>query len=127
MLAVLFLFVCLKFWKSGDQKLLAERFEASNRRLQDAVSELMARANEIDQESKFLEGGLSADQSERLQKACSELVILGDAVDVIETRLSQRDLKSAEQDLLITLGAADKIRTEISEIREEIRQKRISG
>lgn len=120
-------FAALKFSRRDREKLVIEKLEQNTVRLQNAISELMARANEVDQESKYLQGGLDLALSRRLEQACSDLVVLGDAVKVIEARIEQRELKLAKDDLLISLGAADKIRSQINEIREEIRRKRISG
>ncbi len=102
------------------------KMELSTKRLQTAISELMSRADELDQESKFLADGLRPDLSKRLAKACEDLVLLGDAVGLIEARISRQEFESAKDDLLISLGAANKISDEINEIRQEIRQKRLS-
>ena len=95
--------------------------------MRDALSELMARADDADQESKYLGEKLNAEVSEKLSRICSELVLLGDAVRVIESRLESNEIGHAKRDLLISLGAAKKISREIHEVREEIRRKRLPG
>lgn len=98
-----------------------------SKRLQDALSELMARADDADQESKYLGDSLPALVSEKLSRVCSDLVVLGDAVKVIQSRLESNETDHAKKGLLISLGAAKKINREIDEIREEIRKRRLLG
>ncbi len=112
---------------SKSDRNIVSKMEYSTKRLQQAISELLSRVNELDQESKFLKGGMRPELSQRLAKACEDLVLLGDAVNLVETKISRQELDSAKEDLLISLGAANKINGEIKEIREEIRQKRLSG
>lgn len=121
--ALLLAYLIARFARDG--RTVVPRMERASRRLQDAISELMARANEADQESKYISGGMSDELAQRLSKACSDLVLLADAVKVIDTRIARNELDNARKDLLISLGAANKISTEINDIRSEIRRKKL--
>lgn len=128
LIMLLAVFAVAQKLKRGGGKGLLAKMKMTTKRLQEAVAELMARADELDQESKFLGAGVTrTDFSQRVAKACSELVLLQDAVKVIEDRIESQDLKSAKEDLVISLGVANKISYEINELREEIRLKRLSG
>lgn len=105
----------------------SKRLRASVLKLRALVSELLSRADHLDQESKFVSGGLKPEQSECLTRACEDLVLLGDAVDVIETRIKQKELNLARKDLLISLAAADKISAQMKEIRQEIETRKLNG
>lgn len=118
MLVLLAATVCFCIVKKNGNS--AARLILSTRRLQNLLTELMSKADELDQQSKYVNGGLHPELSQKLAKACEDLVLLGDAVKVIETRISQRELDLARKDLLISLGAADKISSEIQEIRSSI-------
>ncbi len=98
---------------------LLEQMHENYSRLQAAVSEMLARADEADQESKYLEK-VPTDLSRRLSKACSELVALGDKVRSIESRFSRKDPNGAGRDILRSLGKANQLSTEIKQIRSEI-------
>ncbi len=124
-LFLLAVFLLRRSFKNGKTQI--GKMELSTKRLQSAISELMARANELDQESKFLGEAFRPELSSRLAKACEDLVLLGDALNLIEARISRQELDSARDDLLISLGAANKISAEIKQISEEIRHKRLSG
>lgn len=124
---LLFGVVIIRLTRRDRTKDVVEKMERTTKRLQQALAELMSRADEIDQESKFIGESMSPSLSQRLSKVCSDLVVLGDAVKVIETRIEKLELDHAKKDLLISLGAASKISSEINEVRDEIRQKRLSG
>jgi hypothetical protein len=112
---------------SRKESISIEDLQRKSARLRDALSELMARADDADQESKYLGEKLNTEVSEKLSRICSDLVLLGDAVRVIESRLQSNEIGHAKKDLLISLGAAKKINREIHEVREEIRRKRLPG
>lgn len=117
------IYLCVRVMDKERKQRLSKLIEASNKSLAEAVSELMARANEVDQETKYLQKGSQPEVSERLGQVCKDLVVLGDAVNVINKRIEQKQLDSAKTDLLISLGAASKISSEINDIRKTIRQK----
>lgn len=116
---LLFGVVIIRLTRRDRTKDVVEKMERTTKRLQQALAELMSRADEIDQESKFIGESMSPSLSQRLSKVCSDLVVLGDAVKVIETRIEKLELDHAKKDLLISLGAASKISSEINEVRDE--------
>lgn len=121
LLALLIFFLVQRFSAAAreDRAELLEQMHENYSRLQTAVSEMLARADEADQESKYL-SKVPAELSRRLSKACSELVALGDKVKLIETRLSRKDANGAGRDILRTLGKANQLSTEIKRIRQEL-------
>lgn len=124
LVTVMAAFLAIKF--SQNSKLqredLLERMEENFGRLQSAVTELLARADEADQESKYLRKGLHPELSRRLSKACSELVVLGDKVKLIENRLAKKDTAHAGHEIIKTLDKANRLSSEIREIREAIKK-----
>jgi hypothetical protein len=96
-------------------------------RLQEGVAELIARADELDQDLKYMGSAARPELSERVAKACGDLVLVQDAVKVVQGRIASRNYKSAREDLLSALGIANKISCEINDLRERIRPKRLSG
>jgi len=98
----------------------AERLEATRIRLQEIISELMQRANDADLAAKYVSTGSSSGISRRIQKTCDDLVLLGDAIKVIDRRIDQKKFKEAKKDLLISLDVSEKIRREIDELCDEM-------
>ena len=123
---LLFVFALAQILKRGGGQKLRARTERITRHLQKAIAELMARADELDQDCRYLGQSTLPEVSQRIAKACGDLSLLQDAVKVIETRIESRNLKTAQEDLLLSLGAANKISLEINELREEIRLRRQS-
>lgn len=121
LLAILILFLVQRFSAAArDRRVdLLEEMQENYSRLQTAVSEMLARADEADQETKYL-SKIPGDLSRRLSKACSDLVALGDKVKLIEGRLSRKDAGGAGRDILKSLGKANQLSTEIKQIRAEI-------
>lgn len=126
LLGLLLIYLMLRFSSAEKERHsdLLENMEENYSRLQSAVSELLARADEADQESKYLRGRLSPELSRRLSQACTELVVLGDKVKLIESRLSRDDAKGAGRDILKNLSTANRLSAEIKQIRQEIQKRR---
>ena len=112
---LLFVFALAQILKRGGGQKLRARTERITRHLQKAIAELMARADELDQDCRYLGQSTLPEVSQRIAKACGDLSLLQDAVKVIETRIESRNLKTAQEDLLLSLGAANKISLEINE------------
>jgi hypothetical protein len=124
---LLVVFAVAQSLKRGGAKELRPRLTSMTRRLQQAVAELLARADDLDQDLRFMGGKTRPETSNRVAKACGDLALLQDAVKVIEDRIASQDLKKAQEDLIISLGVANKLSEEINDLREEIRLKRLSG
>lgn len=121
LLACLILFLVHRFSAVAREQRAEqlEQMQENYGRLQSAVAEMLARADEADQETKYLRRtpeGLS----KRLSNACSDLVVLGDKVKLIESRLSRKDSGGAARDILRTLGKANQLSAELKQIRGEI-------
>ena len=117
MILLLVIFVVAQNLKRSGGKNLLPKLEASTKRLQLATADLLARADEIDQESRFVAGGMRPEFSQRLAKACSDLVLLEDAVKVVEARIQTRELNLARQDLLSSLSVARSVRSSTNCVR----------
>lgn len=68
-------------------------------RLRIVLSELLAKANEVDQQTKFI-GVPDRKFSDDLKAACTRLTAIYDALPVIEKLLEARDVRSSRKMLL---------------------------
>jgi len=68
-------------------------------RLGPVLSELLANANDVDQQSKFI-GVPDSDWSNRLARICRTLIELSDSLKVIDGLLMAKDVKQAREVLL---------------------------
>lgn len=128
LIAFLAMYIYLRFFGGAKERRadLLEKMQGNYHRLQDALVELLAKADEADQETKYLSKGseLEPELSKRLSRACSELVVLGDKIKLIEAQLAREDAKGASRDILKTLGTANQLSAELKKIRQEIKQLR---
>jgi hypothetical protein len=79
------------------KQLELEMLESFYKRLKSCTSDLLAKANEMDQESKVLHKELSKDWSKSLGTTCSQLVTLADQTKMIERYLDRRDPRAVRQ------------------------------
>jgi len=79
------------------RQLELEALEGYYKRLKDVTSDLLAKANEMDQESKLLHKELSKDWSKTLGSTCSQLVTLADQTKMIERYLDKREPRPVRQ------------------------------
>lgn len=70
-------------------------------RLSIVVSELMARANEIDQQSKYLPAETEKEWSAGYERIGGALVVMGDALVLIQERVEEKNVKSAREMILL--------------------------
>ncbi|HEY9775646.1 MAG TPA: hypothetical protein V6C81_17920 [Planktothrix sp.] len=93
-----------------------EQIEEYHERLRSVISELLAKADEVDQQGKYL-GVPSAEWTHILRAACSELVKLGDDLPKIEKMLEEQDLNGARDTVLESCRKASKISRQLDSIR----------
>ena len=87
-------------------------------RLKKIVSALLASADAIDQESQYLLCVQDRQWSRKLAEACTDLVLLGDNLAVIESYARLGKVGLTRNELLKSLDAAEKLLGELREIRE---------
>ncbi len=84
-----------------DELALLESFY---KRLKNATNELLVKANELDQQSKYYQ--LPSEWSSSLAKNCNRLVTLGEQLNVIERYLEKGHVKTARERLVQSLSLA---------------------
>lgn len=84
-----------------------------NRRLKLIVSELLAKANDIDQESKYISQTPDHNWSQRLLASCSDLVVLGNSLHLIEHKLGEGNVKESRESILSSCRIAVRVSTEL--------------
>lgn len=93
--------------------------QAYSQRLRTVVAELLARANDLDQGSAYLQVEF-ADERENLSRrigvACEELVRLGESLPLVDQLLEHRNLASGRQHLLHSCRTATRISNDLSAI-----------
>jgi FKBP-type peptidyl-prolyl cis-trans isomerase (trigger factor) len=85
-----------------------ESLDGYYKRLKNLTSDLLAKANEMDQESKLLHRELSKDWSRTLGTTCSQLVTLADQTKMIERYLDKREPRAVRQLLSTSCTLAGK-------------------
>jgi hypothetical protein len=126
---LLFALIVLLFVWRQISKFFAQRrsqqvllMQSYHQRLKPIVSELLAKANDIDQESKYLTGGVEQNWSSQLVLACSELIVLGDSLTCIEHSLDEGNIRQSKENLLSSLKIAVKVSRELDFLRAKRRQ-----
>jgi hypothetical protein len=114
-------------WKKLEQYLKMRRREALRRmndynlRLSRVVNHLLARANEVDQESKYIETKMTSRWSQAMANTCTELVLLGDAVKMIERQIESADLQSCRKSMLESVHIAGHLSLSLDGLQAEMR------
>jgi hypothetical protein len=70
-------------------------------RLSLVVSELLSRANELDQQSKYLPAETEAEWNRVYEKLGRALVLMGDTLTIIKERLEEKNVKSGREVTLL--------------------------
>lgn len=65
------------------------------------ISELLSRANEIDQQSKYLPAETDAEWGVVFQKLGKELVLMGDSLTIVSENIRLKDVKSSREITLL--------------------------
>ncbi len=93
-------------WRHVSRRRISSRHLrlTSNRqnrlRLSVVVSELLAHANELDQASKFAQPPVPAEWDKSLAQACNQLVLLSQALELMQQSMEGRDPSSVQHDIL---------------------------
>jgi len=91
-------------------------------RLSLVVSELLSRANEIDQQSKYLPQEMEAEWSASFVKLGNALVVMGDALVIIKERVAEKNVKSARELTLILCREATLVSKRLLEFERRLLQ-----
>ncbi len=94
------------------------RLRDYNSRLKLVISELLSRANELDQECSYKQGKDNA-LSESIARTCQQLITLADSVEMINRLMNEGNLKDGRRDLLATCHAAEKISKRLVAMKEQ--------
>lgn len=70
-------------------------------RLSMVISELLSRANEIDQQSKYLPAETDAEWGVVFQKLGKELVLMGDSLTIVHEHIRLKDVKASREVTLL--------------------------
>lgn len=95
------------FFGAHLKRILEERradqlhvLEKHHERLKLIVSDLLAKADEVDSSSKYLQDKLDHETQQRLAETCRDLVLLGDVTKGIEEMLKTKQLNASRRALL---------------------------
>jgi len=94
------------FWQKNKTEIV--RLRDYNSRLKLVISELLSKANELDQECSYKKGK-GSELSESIVRTCQQLITLADSVELINRLMNEGNLKDSRRDLLATCHAAEKI------------------
>lgn len=116
--------VGLAIWRRliSDSKSSLSNLVDSQIRLQNIVSELLARANEADQDLAYLSSKVDKKYTVRLSAICSKLVSLGDSLVDIEADIKSKNAAAARSKLSENVEAAKQLSTDLQIIRIEIQR-----
>lgn len=89
-------------------------------RLLKVINHLLARADHVDQLSKFYAGESSDKWSEDLANACEKLVVLTESTKLIESSLKSKDPGSGEENLLSCIRVAHYVLIRLSSLERQL-------
>jgi uncharacterized membrane protein YcjF (UPF0283 family) len=126
---VAFIGIVLFGWRAIT-RFLAERkarqiemLAVHHKRLHSVVDNLLAKADQIDQEQKYLPQPITLEASKRLGKTCNELVTLTDTLKLIGTQLKAKNVRKARQILLSGCRIAAHANRELDRVRDHIHER----
>jgi hypothetical protein len=85
-----------------------------HQRLHIIVSELLSKANELDQESKYLNQPVDTKWSYSLAATCTELVELSNVLITIDTLITSRDIKETRKNIIQCLHISHRLHRQLS-------------
>ena len=101
------------------------RLRDYNNRLGHVVSELLAKANEIDQDRSFAQLA-DRELSQTISNTCEQLVTLADSIAMIDHQLKDGHLDEGRRNILVTVQAADTINKRMDQLRLKVKKKTAS-
>lgn len=98
-----------------------DRLNYYHGRLKSSISTLLAQANEIDQESRFLIQLHEDNWSHQLTRVLKDLIVLSDGVTALEFRLKSRNASAVRPYLEKSCSIAVKLARQLNAIRAAMR------
>ncbi|MDR3614669.1 MAG: hypothetical protein P4L53_14005 [Candidatus Obscuribacterales bacterium] len=97
--------------------------ELHNRRLRlhAVISELMAKANELDQHRQYVVLPANDQTSHRLAAVCQDLVVLSESLTMIENLLKEGNIKHGRRDILIAVNSAVHLNRHLDGVSQQLR------
>ena len=97
--------------------------ELHNRRLRlhAVISELMAKANELDQHRQYVVLPASDQSGHRLAAVCQDLVVLNESLPMIEHLLKEGNIKHGRRDILIAINSAVHLNRHLDGVSQQLR------
>ena len=121
------LFLLLAGWRFITNKLRNRRksaiadLRAYRNRAHIVVSELMARANELDQHRHYVVLPADSQVSHKLAAVCQDLVVLSESLPMIDNLLKEGNIKHGRRDMLITLNAATQLNRHLDGVSQQLK------
>jgi hypothetical protein len=108
---IVFLFVCHKVsaWAKQRRQEEMSNLRYYHKRVSVLVSEMLAKANELDQHRLYVLANPDTQFSHKLATACQDLVVLSESLPMIEHLLDGGQIRIGRRDLLATLHSANRI------------------
>jgi AcrR family transcriptional regulator len=106
------------FYFRDRKKRQLEMVHEYQERLRTIIMELLAKADEVDQQSKYL-GVPSTEWAEELRRACSDLVKLGDRLPEIERLIEEENIRGAREAVLESCRKAVQISRQLDHVRQD--------
>jgi hypothetical protein len=98
------------------------RLRDYNNRLGQVISELLAKANEIDQDRSFAQLA-DRELSQNISSTCEQLITLADSISLIDHQLKDGQLDEGRRNILATVNAADAINRRMDQLRLKVKKK----
>ena len=90
-------------------------------RLHLVVSELMARANELDQHRQYVVLPVEDQSSHRLAAVCQDLVVLSESLPMIEHQLKEGNIKHGRRNILHAINSAAHLNRHLDGVNQQLR------
>ena len=109
-------------FQKNEAKTEIARLRDYNNRLGVVISELLAKANELDQDRSFAQI-VDRELSQIISSTCEQLITLADSISLIDHLLKDGQLETGRHDLLVTCHAADTINKRMEQLRLRVKSK----
>lgn len=111
----------VQFFQKGA-KIELTRLRTYTNRLGVVISELLAKANELDQDRSFAQI-CDRELSQTISQTCEQLITLADSISLVEHLLKDGQLEEGRRNILITCDAANAINKRLETLRQRIKSK----